>query len=53
MLLCYAQHKVAIGTRCISGEGLEKSLNAHLRPGSLTNPRGRGMRMGNLIQNFR
>jgi hypothetical protein len=40
MLPCYVRHKVAIGRRCVSGEGLEKSLNARLRPGSLTNPRG-------------
>lgn len=40
MLPCYARHKVAIGTRCVSGEGLEKSFNARLRPASLTKPRG-------------
>ena len=40
MLSCYALHKAAIGTRCVSGERFERNLNTRLRPDSLTNPRG-------------
>ena len=43
MLLCYARRKVAIGTRCVSGDGLEKSLNTRL-------PIPEGKCVENLIQ---
>jgi len=52
MLPCYALHQVAIGRRCVSGEGLEKSLNARLRLARLSIPEGRGMRVENLIPIF-
>jgi len=49
MLPCCARHKVAIGIRCVSGEGLEKGLNTSLRPGSLTDPRGERDAHGKLV----
>lgn len=49
MLPCCARHKVAIGIRCVSGEGLEKGLNTGLRLARLPIPEGRGMRMENLF----
>jgi hypothetical protein len=52
MLPCYARRKVAIGTRCVSGEELEKGLNARLHPGSLPNPRGERDAHGKLVPIF-
>ena len=50
MLACYARHKVAIGTRCVSGEGLRKSLKMPART-PISEGRG-GMRIETMIHFF-
>jgi len=52
MLPCYARHKITIGTRCVSGEGLAKSLNAHAPWSVLTDPIGERDAHGKLDSNF-